>query len=76
MSDCAYKGGLTEGSGCHNAGRWVGPDGSGDYCSMHFVSLFGHGERLVRSDRYEVPANAPAPPKAEKDDPNLVKDAR
>jgi hypothetical protein len=43
--------------------RWAGPDG-GFYCSMHFVQRFGHGERLVRIEGYEPPAQVkPAAPK-------------
>lgn len=40
--------------------RWRGPDG-GEYCSMHFVSKFGHSERLVKIEDYEPPAE-PKPP--------------
>lgn len=43
--------------------RWVGPDGN-EYCSMHFIQAFGHGEKLVRVEGYEAPTKrkAPAPP--------------
>lgn len=34
--------------------RWIGPDG-GEYCSMHFVQRFGHGQPLVRIEDYEPP---------------------
>lgn len=42
--------------------RWVGPDGE-NYCSLHFVQRFGHGEKLVRIEDYSPPvrsAKAPA----------------
>lgn len=43
--------------------RWVGPDKKA-YCSMHFIQRFGHGERLVRVENYEPPAQVkPAAPK-------------
>lgn len=46
--------------------RWVGPDG-GEYCSMHFISRFGHSERLVKIEDYVAPAEVkpPAPKEAE-----------
>jgi hypothetical protein len=46
--------------------RWIGPDG-GEYCSMHFVRRFGHGEKLIKIEGYEPPAKtkAPAPKQAE-----------
>lgn len=34
--------------------RWVGPDG-GHYCSLHFITRFGHGEKLIRLEGYEPP---------------------
>lgn len=45
--------------------RWLGPDGEG-YCSMHFVSKFGHAEKLVKIDGYEPPTTRkpPAPKEA------------
>ena len=44
--------------------RWIGPDG-GNYCSMHFINRFGHGERLVPIEGYEPPATVKkAAPKA------------
>jgi len=44
--------------------RWIGPDGQ-EYCSMHFIQAFGHGETLVRVEGYEPPVKrkAPAPKK-------------
>ena len=45
--------------------RWKGPDG-GEYCSMHFISKFGHSEPLVRIEGYEAPTEIkpPAPKEA------------
>lgn len=43
-----------------SAARWVGPDGE-QYCSLHFVARFGHGERLVRVEDYEPPTEAKKP---------------
>jgi hypothetical protein len=34
--------------------RWKGPDG-GEYCSLHFINRFGHGQRLVRLEDFEPP---------------------
>lgn len=47
--------------------RWSGPDG-GKYCSMHFISRFGHGERLVKLEDFEPPQEIkkPAPKKPKK----------
>jgi hypothetical protein len=44
--------------------RWIGPDG-GEYCSLHFIQAFGHGEQLIRIEDYTPPEQrkAPAPPK-------------
>jgi len=45
--------------------RWVGPDGE-EYCSMHFISRFGHSEPLVKIEDYEPPAEVkPAAAKKE-----------
>jgi len=56
--------------GSPSEARWVGPDGSGDYCSMHFIQRFGHSETLVRVEDYEPPttrkAAAPKKPAAPK----------
>jgi hypothetical protein len=41
--------------------RWVAPDGSGDYCSLHFIQRFGHGEKLVPVEGYEPPPEVKAP---------------
>lgn len=45
--------------------RWKGPDG-GEYCSMHFISKFGHSQPLVRIEDYEAPTEikSPAPKEA------------
>jgi hypothetical protein len=51
--------------------RWIGPDG-GEYCSLHFVQAFGHGEKLVKIPDYVPPETRkrPAPPNpAKKDEP-------
>jgi len=42
--------------------RWKGPDGKA-YCSMHFTQRFGHGEKLVRVEGYEPPAEVKPPAK-------------
>jgi hypothetical protein len=47
--------------GAPSMARWVGPDG-GLYCSMHFISRFGHNERLVRVEGYEPPPSPKKPP--------------
>lgn len=67
MSACTYKGALSEGSAqdvgtCLTEGRWKLPDRSGAFCSMHFVLVYGHGEKLVRADSYEIPAVKVKPP--------------
>jgi hypothetical protein len=51
--------------GAPSEARWQGPDG-GEYCSMHFVARFGHGERLVKLPAYEPPTRRkpPAPKEA------------
>ena len=41
--------------------RWVGPDGSGDYCSIHFIQRFGHGEKLIRVEDFTPPEVRKAP---------------
>jgi len=45
---------------CNSQGRWVGPDRK-VRCSLHHIQAFGHGERLVRVEGYEAPAQ-PKPP--------------
>jgi len=40
--------------------RWIGPDG-GEYCSLHFIQRFGHGEPLVRIEGFEAPTRRKAP---------------
>jgi len=47
--------------------RWVGPDGN-EYCSLHFIQKFGHGEPLVKIEDYTPPEGrkAPAPKRAAK----------
>lgn len=44
--------------------RWLGPDG-GEYCSMHYIQRFGHGEPLVRIEGFKAPSarKPPAPRK-------------
>jgi len=40
--------------------RWIGPDG-GEYCSLHFIQRFGHGEPLVRIEGFKAPTTRKAP---------------
>jgi hypothetical protein len=40
--------------GSPSAARWAGPDGK-EYCSMHFINAFGHGEPLVKIEDFEPP---------------------
>lgn len=40
--------------------RWLGPDGR-EYCSIHFIRRFGHGERLVPIEGYEPPTTRKPP---------------
>lgn len=49
--------------GTPSRARWIGPDG-GLYCSLHFIQRFGHGEKLVRIEGYEPPAEAKQPAEA------------
>jgi hypothetical protein len=44
--------------------RWIGPDGN-EYCSLHLIQAFGHGEPLIRVEDYTPPVTrkAPAPKK-------------
>jgi len=42
--------------------RWVDPNGGPPLCSLHYVRLYGHGERMVRIDGYEPPRSRVAPP--------------
>jgi hypothetical protein len=46
--------------GSPSAARWKGPDGK-SYCSMHFVSRFGHAEPLVKIEGFEPPEEKPKP---------------
>jgi hypothetical protein len=58
--------------GAPSQARWIAPDGSEAYCSMHFIHRFGHGERLIRVDRYKPPSErkppAPKKPKEKKEE--------
>lgn len=40
--------------------RWLGPDG-GEYCSMHYINRFGHGEPLIRIEGFKAPARRKPP---------------
>jgi hypothetical protein len=57
--------------------RWIGPDGI-EYCSLHFIAAFGHGEPLVKIPDYVPPegrkAPAPRQPAAAKKDEETKKD--
>jgi hypothetical protein len=66
MSACAVCEANAADLGQPSRARWVGPDGQ-EYCSLHFINRFGHGEKLVLVENYEPPAEVKAPaPKEEK----------